>query len=114
MNQNPTLQKLLAAPVFAAGSYLCVMILLLFVTGSSFTDILNQRAEVLNLRTMLEQLKERKPGGGLGQGAGVAVPAGSPFLEGATVTIAGAVLLQRVSAAVTKRGGNVLSSQVDL
>jgi len=114
MNQNPTLQKLLAAPIFAAGSYLCVMILLLFVTGSSFTDILNQRAEVLNLRTMLEQLKERKPGGGLGQGAGVAVPAGSPFLEGATVTIAGAVLLQRVSAAVTKRGGNVLSSQVDL
>ena len=113
MNQNPTLRKLLATPIFAAGSYLCVTILLLFVTGSSFTDILSQRAEVLNLRTMLEQLEGRKPAG-RGQGAGVAGPAGSPFLEGATVTVAGAVLLQRVTAAVTKFGGNVLSSQVDL
>jgi general secretion pathway protein M len=41
-------------------------------------------------------------------------PAGSPFLEGQTVTVAGAALLQRVAAAVTKVGGNVLSSQVDL
>jgi len=62
---------------------------------------------------MLEQLEGRKPAG-RGQGAGVAGPAGSPFLEGATVTVAGAVLLQRVTAAVTKFGGNVLSSQVDL
>jgi general secretion pathway protein M len=30
------------------------------------------------------------------------------------VTVAGAALLQRVTAAVTKLGGNVLSSQVDL
>jgi general secretion pathway protein M len=113
MNQNPTLQKLLAAPIFAGASYLCVMILLLFVIGSSLTDLLSQRAEVLNLRTMLEQLEGRKPAGGRGQ-AGVAGPTGSPFLEGATVTVAGAALLQRVTAAVTKLGGNVLSSQVDL
>ena len=114
MNQNPTLRKLLAAPIFAAGSYLCVMILLLSVIGSSFTDILSQRMEVLNLRAMLEQLEGRKPAGGRGQGAGVAGPAGSPFLEGATVTVAGAALLQRVTAAITKLGGNVLSSQIDL
>ena len=43
-----------------------------------------------------------------------AIPAGSPFLEGQTVTIAGAALLQRVAGAVTKVGGNVLSSQVEL
>jgi general secretion pathway protein M len=114
MNQNPTLRKLLATPIFAAGSYLCVMIPLLFVTFSSFTDILNQRAEVLNLRAMLEQLEGRKPAAGRGQGSTVAAPAGSPFLEGATVTVAGAALLQRVTAAVTKLGGSVLSSQVDL
>ena len=41
-------------------------------------------------------------------------PAGSPFLEGPTVTVAGAALLQRVADAVTKVGGNVLSSQVDV
>ena len=114
MNQNPTLRKLLATPIFAAGSYLCALILLLFVIGSSFTDILNQRAGVLNLRMMLEQFDGRRPAANRGQGAGVAGPAGSPFLEGATVTVAGAALLQRVTAAVTKLGGNVLSSQIDL
>jgi general secretion pathway protein M len=41
-------------------------------------------------------------------------PIGSPFLEGQTITVAGAALLQRVTAAVTKVGGNVLSSQVEL
>ena len=113
MNQNPTLRKLLATPVFAAGSYLCLTMLLLFVIGSSFIDIVHRRGEVAGLRAMLEQL-ERKPSAGRGQGSGVAGPAGSPFLEGATVTVAGAALLQRVTAAVTKLGGNVLSSQVDL
>ena len=114
MNQNPTLRRLLATPIFAAGSYLCVMILLLFVIASSFTDVLSQRAGVLNQRAMLEQFEGRKPGAGRGQGAGIAGPVGSPFLEGATVTLAGAALLQRVTAVVTKLGGNVLSSQVDL
>jgi len=39
---------------------------------------------------------------------------GSPFLEGHTQTIAGAALQQRVVAAVTAAGGDVLSSQLDL
>ena len=70
MNQNPTLRRLLATPIFAAGSYLCVMILLLFVIASSFTDVLSQRAGVLNQRAMLEQFEGRKPGAGRGQVAG--------------------------------------------
>ncbi len=40
--------------------------------------------------------------------------AGSPFLDGPTVTIAGADLQRRVASAVSAVGGNVLSSQVDL
>ena len=36
------------------------------------------------------------------------------MLEGPTVTVAGAALLQRVAEAITKVGGNILSSQVDL
>jgi general secretion pathway protein M len=39
---------------------------------------------------------------------------GSPVLEGPTVTVAGAVLMQRVAGAITRAGGNILSSQVDL
>jgi len=38
----------------------------------------------------------------------------SPFLEGRTETIAGAALQQRVVAAITEAGGDVLSSQIDL
>jgi general secretion pathway protein M len=111
---NQIARKLLGTPIFAAGSYLCVMILLLFVIGSSFADVLKRRAEVAGLRAMLEQLRGRTQAAGRGQGVGVAAPVGSPFLEGATVTVAGAALLQRVTAAVVKLGGNVASSQVDL
>jgi general secretion pathway protein M len=114
MNKNPTLRKLFATPVFAAISYFCVVILLLFVAANSFIDVRGRRAEVAGLSTMLRQFEGRDPAAGRGQVTGVAGPAGSPFLEGATVTVAGAALLQRVTAAVTRLGGNVLSSQVDL
>ena len=63
---------------------------------------------------MLEQFEGGRPVAVRAQGPGGAWPSGSPFLEGATVTVAGAALLQRVTAAVAKFGGNVLSSQVDL
>jgi general secretion pathway protein M len=39
---------------------------------------------------------------------------GSPFLDGRTITIAGAVLQQRIQQAVAKAGGILSSSQVDL
>ena len=115
MNQNPTLRRLLTTPIFAAASYICVIILLLFVTVSSFADLISQRKQVAGLRSMLEQFEGRKKSAaGDGQAPGVAAHAGSPFLEGATVTVAGAALLQRVTAAATRLGGNVLSSQVEL
>ncbi len=113
MNQLATLRKLLTAPLPAASLYLGVMVLLVFLIGSSLTDILSKRADVAASAAMLEQFEGRRPATVRAQAPG-AGPSGSPFLEGATVTVAGAVLLQRVTAAVTKLGGNVLSSQVDL
>jgi general secretion pathway protein M len=59
----------------------------------------------------LAQLEGRLPKRG---GAGASGVTGSPVLEGPTVTVAGASLLQRVAEAITKVGGNILSSQVDL
>jgi general secretion pathway protein M len=41
-------------------------------------------------------------------------PTGSPFLEGDTVTVAGATLLQRVTSAIGRAGGTMLSSQIEL
>jgi general secretion pathway protein M len=40
-------------------------------------------------------------------------PQGSPFLQGSTVTVASAALLQRVTSAITNAGGNVVSSEVE-
>jgi len=113
MNQVATLRKLLTAPLPAAALYLGVMVLLMFLIVSTLTDILSKRADVAASAAMLEQFEGRRPASVRAQASG-AGPSGSPFLEGATVTVAGAALLQRVTAAVTKLGGNVLSSQVDL
>ena len=63
---------------------------------------------------MLEQLEGRRPAAAGGSSGNVTMPSGSAYLEGATVTVAGATLLQRVSEAVAKFGGNVLSTQLDL
>ena len=63
---------------------------------------------------MLEQLEGRHACREAGAPGDVTIPTGSAFLEGATITIAGATLLQRVAAAVMKFGGNVLSTQLDL
>jgi general secretion pathway protein M len=114
MSQTATLRRLLTTPLPAAALYLGAMILLLFVIGSSLTEVLSQRADVAASAAMLEQLAGRGPVAAGRQAPGVAGPSGSPFLEGATVTVAGAALLQHVTAAVTRFGGNVLSSQVDL
>ena len=114
MNHAATLRKLLTTQPLAIALYLGVMILLLFVIGSSLSDIWSKRADVVASAAMLEQFEGRRPAAVRAQTPDGTSPAGSPFLEGATVTVAGAALLQRVTAAVTKLGGNVLSSQVDL
>ena len=113
MNSEATLRRSLSAPVPAAAAYLGAMLLFLYVVASSVFSLITERADVAAVRAMLEQFEGRKISA-RGQGAGITGPAGSPFLEGATVTIAGAALLKRVTAAVTRLGGTVLSSQVDL
>ncbi len=114
MNQSATLRKLLSRSLPATALYFVIISLLVFMIGSSLADILSQRADVAASSVMLEQLEGRRPAAAREHDPDAAAPSGSPFLEGATVTIAGAALLQRVSAAVTRLGGNVLSSQVDL
>jgi general secretion pathway protein M len=114
MNPVMALRKIFtASTVAAAAAYAGLVVVLLLMVVSSIANILGQRAEVASSATMLEQLEGRRPAAG-GSPGGAGMPSGSAFLEGATVTIAGATLLQRVAAAVTKFGGNVLSSQVDL
>ena len=114
MNPAMVLRKTFAtSPVAAATAYAGLVIVLLFMVVSSIADVLGRRAEVAASATMLQQLEDRRPAAARGA-ADAAMPSGSAFLEGATVTIAGATLLQRVASSVAKFGGNVLSTQVEL
>jgi general secretion pathway protein M len=115
MNPAVTFRKLLVnSPIIAGAVYAGLVVVLLVVTASSLIDLFSQRASVAAAAAMLEQLEGRKPLSADKRSGEVGAPSGSAFLEGATVTVAGAALLQRVAAAVTKAGGNVLSSQLDV
>ena len=104
----------MGSPFLSATAYAAVVLVLLWIVVSSIADILSQRTAVAASAAMLEQLEGRRIAPPKGSAAGAGMPSGSPFLEGATVTVAGAALLQRVAGAVTKFGGNVLSSQLDV
>lgn len=97
-------------------AFVAVVALLLTLAWSGFADLLERRQAVAAASDLLAQLEGRRPGSRAtaADTPGAAVPTGSPFLEGQTLTVAGAALLQRVADAVTKVGGNVLSSQVDV
>jgi general secretion pathway protein M len=100
--------------MLAAAVYAGLIFALLLIVIMSFAGIVGQRAEVTSSTAMLEQLEGRRPAAARGQAADASMPSGSAFLEGATVTVAGAALIQRVAGAVTKFGGTVLSTQVEL
>jgi general secretion pathway protein M len=101
-----------ASPMVATAIYAGLVAVLLFTAVTSIMDVIEQRGEMAASTAMLEQLEGHKPA--TGAPGDVTMPSGSAFLEGATVTIAGATLLQRVAGAVVKFGGNVLSTQLDL
>jgi len=114
MSTESPLDRLFARyPALAVLGYAAIVTLLGLVSVGALADLYDRNAALAAATDMLDQIEGRKlsPGGAtIYAGA----PAGSPFLEGQTVTVAGAALQQRITAAVGKLGGNVLSSQVDL
>lgn len=101
-------------PLVAAVFYVVVIAACLATTWIYVFDYLEQRQGLAATSDILNHLEGRNPTSRNANANGTAVVAGSPVLEGPTVTVAGAVLLQRVAGAVTRVGGNILSSQVDL
>lgn len=100
-------------PAAAAVGYVGLVVALVCLVCSSMMDILDRRAALAAATETLAQLEGRRPLSPNSAGVPDGPPAGSPFLEGPTVTVAGAALLQRVASAVNRAGGNVLSSQVE-
>jgi general secretion pathway protein M len=104
-----------SAPRYVAASlYGCLLLVLTAATTLPLKGVLDQRAAVESLSDTLLRLQGRGAAAAHLQAAGDDTMAGSAFLEGSTVTIAGAALLQRVVGSVTRHGGSVSSSQLDL
>ncbi len=98
----------------AGAAYFGVVIAL--ASGSLwFIDDLRASSDrITAAEARLDQLSEHsrpQPPASVASNANVT---GSPFLEGRTVTIAGAALQERIGSAVAKAGGALLSSQVEL
>jgi general secretion pathway protein M len=113
MNALASLEKYIARiPHAAALAYVAVLLALGVVTWGAIDDVRATQAAVTSSTDILSRLEGRvsRPG----SAAEFSPVAGSPFVEGSTVTVAGAALLQRVAAAVTQSGGSVLSSEVEL
>jgi general secretion pathway protein M len=111
---HPIARYLARHPSLGVLGYVAVILALLLAGWIALADIVQRRTDLAAASDMLDRLEgRRRPAGGPGSPSGP-VPTGSPFLEGPTLTVAGAAILQRVGNAVRQFGGNVLSSQVEL
>jgi general secretion pathway protein M len=100
-------------PWLAVTLYVALLFAFVLIAWSAVSDILERRAGLAEQRELLARLERRKPVASGTAAAIAARPAGSPFLEGPTVTVAEAALLQRAANAITESGGNVISTQVE-
>jgi general secretion pathway protein M len=111
--QNAITRALTRSPLIAVTLYIAVLGGLLATAGVAVSDIAGHREALAQTADLLDQLRSRGPRGADAASLAAEHP-GTPFLEGPTVTVAGAALLQRVAAAVSNVGGTVQSSQVDV
>lgn len=100
--------RALSVPIYCAlVAALCLTILL------SVAQILERYDAYRVSLERLARLEQRPHPATVAAGTVALAPPGSPFLEGATVTVASAMLMQRVSSAITAVGGSVVSSEVE-
>lgn len=110
---NAVARALASSPLIAVTLYVAIAGALLLTTGLSIAEIVAHRQALAQTSDLLDQFRGRK-GAANDAAASTAGHPGTPFLEGPTVTVAGANLLQRVAAAVSDVGGQIQSSQVDV
>jgi general secretion pathway protein M len=110
---NAIARALTHSPLVAVVLYVAVTSGLLATAGIAVSDIVAHRQALAQTSDLLDQLRGRRPRGGAASTLAAEHP-GTPFLEGPTVTVAGATLLQRVAMAIGNVGGTIQSSQVDV
>jgi general secretion pathway protein M len=103
-------RALTASPIVAATLYAAFIVVLLATTWAALADLYSRAGAASDAAGLLDQLRGRKAVAAAQNGP----MNGSPFLDGPSVTVAGAALLQRVSTAVSNVGGTIQSSQVEV
>jgi general secretion pathway protein M len=95
-------------PVLA---YVAAFAGLLIVAWLALAGLVSDYRDYTATADLLERIESHKRPNGAVTASG---QSGSPFLEGPTLTVAGAALQQRVAAAIKEAGGSVLSLQIEL
>lgn len=114
MSPHPAITRTLQRhPALGALAYGAILLACAAASWLAIAQVLEQRASLATATDFVTRLEQRWPAAHHGNRASDAPP-GSPFVAGQTVTVAGSTLLQRVSRAITRVGGRVLSSQVDI
>jgi general secretion pathway protein M len=107
-------QYLKRYPAASALLYATLVLGALFICATELVDLHKQFNDLAASREILRRLETRARAlSGDTARAANERPAGSPFLEGPTVTVAGASLLQRTSNAIVSVAGSLLSSEVE-
>ena len=102
-------------PSGAAILYVGLVMVFAITAWTTVAEILQRREAVAATASVLSQLEGRSPAAPRSRGKDAdTVTTGSPLLDGGTVTVGGANLLQRVATSITRLGGNILYTQVDL
>lgn len=119
MNLLPSSTRLSSAksswlPALATLGYAALVAVLAAIAFGALSEIAEKRAAVAEASDLLDRLQGRRPMVPGTGGGPVNLWTGSPLLEGSTVTVAGAGLLQRVSSAVARFDGRITSSRVEL
>ncbi|MGJ4997072.1 type II secretion system protein GspM [Bradyrhizobium sp. HKCCYLS3077] len=103
-----------SSPRIAAAVYAGLLLMLGAATVLPVRSLLDQRTELEALTDTLRLLDAHSMAAVAREDRGGGAVSGSAFLEGPTVTVAGAALLQRLNEVVGRHGGSVSSAQLDV
>lgn len=115
MNWSTSLRRIFVnSPAASAILYAATIVALLWLGAAAVADLVAKHDQLNDTNAQLAQFSGRKRPAGSSSPGHATAPGGSVFVEGRTVTIAGAALVQRLTEAISKAGGSVLSTQVEL
>ncbi|MGJ4884470.1 MULTISPECIES: type II secretion system protein GspM [unclassified Bradyrhizobium] len=115
MNWSTSLRRIFVnSPAASAILYATTIVALLWLGAAAVADLVAKRDQLNDTNAQLAQFSGRKRPASSSSSDSATAPGGSVFVEGRTVTIAGAALVQRLTEAISKAGGSVLSTQVEL